>query len=157
MTEKFRGRFTVSVDSKGRISWPSKWRQSSLLKNEIVVTNSFYKGLPFLDVYSLSKWQSLEKKIDQLPELKPEVQSFQRFFLSGGTPTEIDGQGRSLLPYELRHFAKLKSEVVLVGMGDRFEIWDARLWSKVFSEFKDDFESVMQKVADFVDASRGED
>jgi MraZ protein len=154
MTEKFRGRFSIKLDAKGRMALPTRLRNCFSGDNaEIVMTNSLYKGVPFVDVYPAKKWQQLEKQIDSLPEFRPEVQAFQRFFLASGTPVEMDSQGRCLLPYDLRIYGKLKTEIVIVGMGDRFEIWDSAQWNKVFNEFKKDFDSITHMLADLSEAS----
>lgn len=152
MTEKFRGRFTVKLDNKGRMALPTRLREPLSTQSEIIITNSLYKGVPFLDVYPTKKWRELEKEIDSLPEFRPEVQAFQRFFLASGAPVELDAQGRFLVPYDLRTYGKLKTEAVIVGMGDRFEIWDASSWNKVFNEFKKDFDSIAQGLAELTEA-----
>ncbi|MEK6555129.1 MAG: division/cell wall cluster transcriptional repressor MraZ [Bdellovibrionota bacterium] len=153
MVDKFRGRFSVKLDPKGRMALPTRLRDCFAENKDIVITNSLFKGLPFLDVYPQKKWQQLEKQIDALPEFRPEVQAFQRFYLASGTPVEMDAQGRFLVPYDLRSYGKLKSDIVIVGMGDRFEIWDSSQWNKVFSEFKKDFDSITHVLADLSDAS----
>lgn len=153
MTEKFRGRYTVKVDSKGRLAWPAPVRETLGQRTKLIFTNSIFKGAPHLDVYTLKEWEKLESEIDKLPALKPEVQAFQRFYLASGTPSETDGQGRVLVPYELRAYAQLKSDVVIVGMGDRLEIWDKAQWQKVFTTLKKDYDGIMAAIASL----KGED
>lgn len=147
MTEKFRGRYSIKVDSKGRLAWPTPVRDALDQRTKLIFTNALFKGIPHLDVYTLKQWEILEAEIDQLPALKPEVQAFQRFYLSGGTPAEVDGQGRVLVPYELRQYGQIKNDVVVVGMGDRLEIWDRLLWQKVFTTLKKDHDSIVAAVA----------
>jgi MraZ protein len=154
MTEKFRGRYSIKVDSKGRLAWPVPVREALGQRTKLIFTNSIFKGSPHLDVYTIKQWEVLENEIDQLPPLKPEVQAFQRFYLASGTPGEVDGQGRVLVPYELRSYAHLKSEVVVVGMGNRIEIWDKTQWQKVFSNLKKDYDSIMAAVASLKDEEK---
>ncbi len=147
MTEKFRGRYSIKLDAKGRMAWPTLLRETFGSRTKLVVTNGLYKGQPFLDVYTQKKWEILEEKLDTMSEFRPEVQAYKRFYLASGTPVEIDSQGRILLPYDLRQFAQAKSNIVVVGMGDRIEIWDQSNWNKVFNSFKKDFDSVIASLS----------
>src|SRR5262245_34021924 len=117
-----RGRFEIKLDPKGRLSLPQGLRVG-LPGQRIVITNSRYRGLSCLDVYSLGEWQKLERRIGRLSSLRAEVQAFNRFYLSGGQTVEVDAQNRILIPQGLRRFSGLESEVVLVGLGSKFEIW----------------------------------
>lgn len=148
MTEKFRGRYSLKADAKGRVALPTSVRDTLGSRTKLVITNSLYKNLPHLDVYTMKRWEALEGEIDQLPSLRPEVQAFQRFYLASGTPVDVDGQGRALIPYELRQYAQIKSDIVIVGMGDRFEIWDRTIWQKVFLALKKEYDQVMGSVAE---------
>lgn len=154
MTEKFRGRFSTKIDSKGRLTLPTRIKKNIEAESELVVAQSFFKGQPFLNVYTLKKWQQLESQIDQLPEMRLEVQAFQRFYLASGTAVEVDGQGRFLLPYDLRKVAKIKSDVILVGSGDRFEVWDQSLWNKSMADFKNEHDSILQTISDLSELNK---
>lgn len=153
MASVFRGRFETKLDPKGRLSLPSSIRQSltqglsSTNPTSLVITNSQYKGLRCLDVYSLVAWEALEKKIASLPALKTEVQAFQRLYLSSGQVVEPDSQGRILVPQSLRSYAKLDSEVELVGMGEKFEIWSSDSWNQLFNGLSQNFEDVLSAVS----------
>jgi MraZ protein len=153
MTEKFRGRYSIKVDSKGRLAWPAPVRETLGQRTKLIFTNGIFKGVPHLDIYTLKAWENLENEIDRLPALRPEVQAFQRFYLASGTPGEVDGQGRVLIPYELRDYAQLKNDIMVVGMGSRLEIWDRALWQKVFSTLKKDYDGIMAAIANL----KGED
>jgi MraZ protein len=89
----------------------------------------------------------LEKKIDGLSALEPSVQAFNRFYLSAGQELELDTQNRLVVPQSLRKYAGLEGSLILVGMGDKFEIWDSETWSKVFSRLTDDFENLQVQVS----------
>lgn len=144
----FRGRFEIKLDPKGRLSLPPSYRQ--ILPGthpELVITNSRYRGRSCLDVYSLSEWEKLESRIAKLSSLRPEVQAFNRFYLSGGQAVALDAQNRILIPQSLRKFAGLDGQVVLVGLGTKFEIWSAETWSSIYEELTDSFEETMSAVA----------
>lgn len=144
----FRGRFEMKLDPKGRLSLPPAYRQ--ILPGttpQLVVTNARYRGRSSLDVYSLGEWERLEKRISRLSSLRPEVQAFNRFYLSGGQLLDIDAQNRILVPQSLRRYANLETGAVLVGLGEKFEIWSAESWSTVYDQLTDSFEDTMSLVA----------
>lgn len=148
MDSTFRGRFDAKLDAKGRLCLPPSFRQQLPKANSsIVVTNSQYQGKPCLDVYMFKRWQELEKRIEKMSPLKAEVQAFQRFYMSGGQVVDTDKMNRVLVPLGLRNYASLKTEVVLVGMGHKFEIWPAEVWTKMFVGLASGFESTMAAVA----------
>lgn len=119
----FIGEYNHTVDAKGRLIVPSKFREQ--LGDEFVVT----KGLDgCLFVYDNSEWKALEEKLHALPLTNANARKFARFFLAGATSCEVDRQGRILLPAVLRSFAKIDKEAVLVGVGSRIEIWSKENW-----------------------------
>lgn len=149
MAYSFRGRFEVKIDSKGRLNLPTAYKKS-LLKGSrtFVVTNSLYRTKPCLDVYPIKEWENLETRIQSLPQLKPEVQAYQRFYLSGGHEIGLDGQNRLLLPQTMRTYAQMTDEIMLVGMGKKIELWSSALWSQLFGELVDNYETILAQVAD---------
>ena len=119
----FMGEYNHTVDAKGRLIVPSKFREQ--LGDEFVVT----KGLDgCLFVYENTEWKALEEKLHALPLTNANARKFSRFFLAGATTCEVDKQGRILLPAVLRDFAKIDKDAVLVGVGSRIEIWSKELW-----------------------------
>ena len=121
--DMFMGEYTHSVDAKGRLIIPSKFRET--LGDEFVVT----KGLDHcLFAYTLKDWEVLAEKLKSLPLTNPNARKFNRFFMGGANTCEVDKQGRILLSASLRSFAKLEKEVVLVGVGGRVEIWNKDAW-----------------------------
>lgn len=119
----FKGEYNHSVDAKGRIIVPAKFRE--LLGDEFVVT----KGLDgCLFVYSNEEWQNIEKKFLEVPLTTKDARKFSRFFFAGAADCEVDKQGRVLIPSVLRDFAALQKEVVLVGVLNRIEIWSKERW-----------------------------
>ena len=144
----FRGRFEIKLDPKGRLSLPPAYRQNLADQNpEIIVTNSRYRGKSCLDVFSLGDWEKLERRIGRLSTLQPEVQAFNRFYLSGGQAAEVDAQNRILIPQSLRRYAGLESQAVLVGLGGKFEIWSQDSWNSVYEQLTDSFEDTVSEVA----------
>ena len=121
----FMGEYNHTVDAKGRVIVPSKFREQ--LGEEFVVT----KGLDgCLFAYENTEWKALEEKLHALPLTNANARKFSRFFLAGATMCEVDKQGRILLPAVLREFAKIDKDAVLVGVGSRIEIWDKATWEE---------------------------
>lgn len=119
------GEYIHTIDGKGRLIIPVKFRDA--LGEQFIVT----KGLDHcLFVYPRQEWETLEKKLRELPFTQPEVRSFVRFFFSGATECELDKQGRILLPANLRNYAQLEKDLVLVGVSSRVEIWSQTLWAE---------------------------
>ena len=128
----FMGEYNHTVDAKGRLIVPSKFREQ--LGDEFVVT----KGLDgCLFVYENTEWKALEEKLNALPLTNANARKFSRFFLAGATTCEVDKQGRILLPAVLREFARIDKDAVLVGVGSRIEIWSREAWSA-----KNDFDDI---------------
>ncbi len=123
----FRGSFEHSVDSKGRVSVPSKFRDiiADRYDGRLVMAMDFDRCLT---VYPLEEWEKLEEKIKTLPMMKKEVKDFMRFFFSSATECELDKQGRILIPPTHRERAGITKNVMLVGIIDKIEIWDAEAW-----------------------------
>ncbi|CUH94027.1 hypothetical protein P22_0089 [Propionispora sp. 2/2-37] len=117
------GEFLHSVDNKGRLILPAKFREE--IGDSFVVT----KGLDTcLFVYTKEEWSNLENKLKQLPLAKTEARAFVRFFFAGASELECDKQGRFLLPVNLREYAKLDKDVVIIGVSSRIEIWSKDVW-----------------------------
>lgn len=137
----FMGEYSHTIDAKGRIIVPAKFRES--LGNNFVVT----KGLDnCLFVYTSEDWRKFEEKLRTLPLTNKDARKFTRFFLAGAAEMEIDKQGRILIPSVLREFAALEKDVVLVGVGSRIEIWDKASWNESISIYDDDMEEVAENM-----------
>lgn len=120
------GLYKYSVDSKGRLFIPAKFRKGKN-KNFIVTI-----GLDrCLYIYPFEKWSRLEERLEDLPfKNKSEERAFKRVLLSGATESRSDFQGRILLPLHLRQHAAIKSGVVIIGVSSRIEIWAKDIWEK---------------------------
>jgi MraZ protein len=127
----FRGEYSHSIDAKGRLIIPVKFRE--LLGEQFVVTKGF-DGCLF--VFAQDGWDEFEAKLQALPMDKPEARALGRFFLSGAIDAELDKQGRILLPANLLQHAHIEKEAVVAGVGNRAEIWSKADWDKA-STFED--------------------
>lgn len=119
----FIGEYTISMDSKGRIAVPAKFR--SLLNAAAVVTRGLDKSL-FL--YTREEWEVIAGKLAALPLSKANSRAFARLMLAGAFDAELDGQGRMMIPEYLRKFASLSKRIVIAGLYNRIEIWDEQAW-----------------------------
>ena len=123
------GEYEHSIDTKGRLIMPAKLKQD--LCDTFVVT----KGLDSsLFVFSLTEWSNFEEKLKTLPLTNKNARDFVRFFLSGATECEIDKQGRFLITANLRQYAGLEKDVVIIGVGTRLEIWNKERWQSYSNE-----------------------
>ncbi len=122
------GEYNHSIDTKGRVSVPSKLRLD--LGESFIVT----KGLDnCLFAYSKDEWVTFETKLKSLPLTNTNARNFVRFFFSGATECEIDKQGRINIPQNLREYANISKDVTIVGVGTRVEIWDREKWNNYTS------------------------
>ena len=125
----FRGATSITLDSKGRIAIPTKYRERLIERAEgqIVATVDFDHCLL---LYPLPAWEELERKLMRLPSLNRQVRRLQRLMVGYASELEMDGQGRVLLPKELREFAMLDRHAMLIGQGSKFELWDQERWNQ---------------------------
>jgi len=127
------GEYEHSLDAKGRLILPAKIRED--MRDKFIVT----KGLDgCLFGFSQNEWNNFEEKLKTLPLTNKNARDFVRFFLSGAVECEIDKQGRFLISSNLRDFAELTKEVVIIGMDSRIEIWSKEKWNKCDEEISAD-------------------
>ena len=133
------GEYEHTLDAKGRLAVPAKLRES--LGGKFIIT----KGLDgCLFVYDMEQWQLLEQKLAALPMSLGDARKFTRFLFGGACEAECDKQGRVLLPPNLRRHASLEKDAVIVGVGNRVEIWDAQKWA----EYNDANEESVNELAE---------
>ncbi len=140
----FMGEFHHTIDAKGRIIVPSKFRQG--MGESFVITRGM-DGCLF--GYPKDQWTKLEAQLDKLPLTKKDARAFTRFFYSAATEVEFDKQGRINLSAPLIKFSKLEKNCVIVGVSDRIEIWDEENWNKFNEEAEENFEDISEKMTDF--------
>ena len=117
------GEYEHTLDAKGRLIMPSKLRED--IGEKFIIT----KGLDgCLFAFSIEEWKKFEEKLRTLPISNKDARNFSRFFFAGAIDCEIDKQGRFLISSNLREFAGLEKEVVIVGMDSRLEIWSKEKW-----------------------------
>ena len=135
----FRGRYEHTIDSKGRLSIPSRFREVILGKGDerLVITNFVIDSMRCLDVYPLDEWLHFEEEIKKKPKFDRRMMMFQNYYLAGACECVVDNQGRVLVPPLLRQYVGLKRDVVLVAALEKFRVWDKETWKKVFAEAED--------------------
>lgn len=124
----FRGVTQITLDAKGRMAFPSRYRErlQALCDGQLVVTvDRDYCLL----VYPLPEWEHIEQKLVRLPSLNRTARRLQRLLIGHATECQLDGNGRILLPTPLREFAGLEKRTVLIGQGNKFELWDESTWA----------------------------
>ena len=138
----FMGEYNHTIDAKSRLIIPSKFREA--LGDEFVVT----KGLDgCLFVFDNKEWAIFEEKLQKLPSLtNPDVRKFVRFFMAGATSVEVDKQGRILIPAGLKDFAALEKDTVLIGVGNRVEIWSKERYDGTVTY--EDMEEIAQHMSE---------
>lgn len=118
----FRGRHEHSIDAKGRMSIPSGFRMEIQRRSEKPPILTNYQD--HLALHPADEWEKTEEELLSLRDLRPEVQNYRRFIVSGAVECPIDNQGRILIPAYLREHAGLKNKATLAGVLDRIEIWE---------------------------------
>jgi len=137
------GEYKHTLDTKRRLSLPSKWRDE--LGKKLVIT----RGLDnCLFVYPMKEWEKITEKVGQLPLGQADTRSFNRFFLSGAVEAEVDSVGRILVPDFLKDFATLDTKVVLAGIHDRVEIWDENRWETYKKSIEAQADALAEKLGD---------
>lgn len=137
------GEFQHNIDVKGRLFMPVKLREA--LGEHFVLT----RGLDgCLFVYGPDEWNSLVAKLKQMTLMKKEARDIARYFFAGAAESECDKQGRVLVPPSLRKHAELEKNVVIVGVGNRAEIWDAAKWERYNEEVSGDVTGIVEQLVD---------
>ena len=128
--QKFRGVSNLSLDAKGRIVLPARYRDRLLeiCQSQLIITID--TDQPCLLIYPLPEWELIEEKIEALPSFNPTTRRIQRLLIGHATEVEVDTNGRMLLSNPLREYARLGKKVVLIGQGKKFELWDEERWNE---------------------------
>lgn len=135
----FIGEYIHSIDEKGRLAIPVKFRNK--LAGGAVVT----KGLDnCLSLYTEEAWEKQAEKLMNLPQTQAKSRAYARFVLAGAFGVEIDKQGRIVLPSNLREYAGVKGQAIVTGLGDHVEIWDQKAWA----EYRENIEKESVNIAE---------
>ena len=137
----FMGEYHHTIDEKGRIIIPAKFRE--MLGEKFIVTRGIENCL---FVYPNDEWQKIVTKLETLPFTKRDARQFVRFFLSGATIAEFDKQGRVNLTSPLIDYAKLQKDCVVIGTGSRLEIWSKEDWDNFFESAKDNMSDIAENL-----------
>ncbi len=121
----FMGTYQNNVDPKGRVSIPVKYRDA--LGERFFVTKGFDSCI---DIYTVDEWEKFADKLQKLSVTKRDMRNFVRFIFGNATEVELDKQGRILLPAMLRETVGIEKEVIVMGVGNKVEIWDKAKWEE---------------------------
>ena len=124
----FRGVTELSLDAKGRIAMPTRYRERLLDRcaGHMVITIDIAEKC--LAIYPLPEWEDIQQKLDALSSFNPKTAMVKRLLMGNATDVEMDGNGRLLIPTKLRKHANLSKKVVMTGQGKKFELWDEETW-----------------------------
>ncbi len=147
MNELFRGTSSLSLDVKGRLTVPTRYRQDIVDKcdGNMIITADPDECLL---LYPREEWLVVEQKIAALPTLNKQSRILQRFMIGHATDVEVDKNGRLLVPPTLRNFAGLDKQIMFVGQGKKFEIWDEARWHKNTQQWMEDIADKNELIGD---------
>ncbi len=137
----FIGEYHHTIDEKGRIIIPAKFREE--LGNNFIITRGIENCL---FVYSKENWAKITDKLSSLPFTKKDARTFNRFFMSGATDVELDKQGRVNISKPLIDYASLSKDCVIIGTGDRLEVWSQESWDSFFDSTKDSMSDIAENL-----------
>src|SRR3990167_7339463 len=131
----FRGINTITIDAKGRFAMPQKYRDVLVHHENGAIVSTIDTEETCLLLYPKRTWLPIEEKLQSLPSFNPVARRAQRLLIGHATDLELDANGRLLLPPALREYAKLNKHAVMIGQGNKFELWDETLWNKRRTEW----------------------
>lgn len=126
----FRGINAITIDGKGRLSVPARYRDALVEQSRTSLVLTIDTEETCLLLYPASQWQIIEDNLQRLPSFNAAARRIQRLLIGHATDVEVDANGRILLPPLLRDYAHLSKRVVMIGQGNKFEVWDEALWQK---------------------------
>ncbi len=140
----FIGEYNHTVDGKGRVSLPARFRED--LKDDFYITRGMDNCL---FIYDKDEWTKMDEKIRSLKLTKRAARDFSRLFYAGAMEINFDKQGRILIPPHLREFGKIEKDVVIVGVSSRIEIWSKDNWDKYIGEDSMNYDDLTEKLDEF--------
>lgn len=135
----FIGEFSHTVDEKGRVNVPAKFRGD--LTQGLVVTRGIDRCL---SVYPIDEWQRIAQKLSALPLSNRKSRAFTRLILAGAWDATLDSQGRIMIPEYLRSYASIRKHVIVTGLYNRIEIWDEDYWNQYRAQAEHDSENIAE-------------
>ena len=143
----FYGEYLHTIDRKGRLILPSKFRESA--KNHFIDKFFITRGLDkCLFMFSEDEWHAQEQKFKSLPITKQQSRTFNRLYFSGAVEIIADKQGRILIPQFLKEFAGIKRDVMIIGVSNRIEIWAREKWQEFYGNNQPIFEDIAEQLMD---------
>jgi MraZ protein len=139
----FYGQYLHTIDRKDRLIIPAKFRQQLAdgYIEKLYITTGLDKCL---FVFPEEEWKIQEQKFKNMPFTKSDSRKFNRLFFSGAQEVTFDKQGRILVPQFLKNYAQIKKNVIILGISNRFEIWDKDTWNEYYGQTKDLFEEIAE-------------
>ncbi|MCX5710553.1 MAG: division/cell wall cluster transcriptional repressor MraZ [Candidatus Omnitrophica bacterium] len=143
----FYGEFIHSIDRKGRLILPAKFRE--VAKNHFIEKFYVTRGLDkCLFMLAEEEWRSQENKLKAMSFTKQQSRTFNRLYFSGAMEVIPDSQGRILLPQNLKDYAEIKKDVIVVGVSNRVEIWAKNKWDEFYGNSRSSYEEISEKLMD---------
>lgn len=141
----FLGRHNHNLDTKGRLALPARYRDK--LSEGVVITRGFD---PCLLVYPLDTWMPLAERVAGLSISDPDVRKLRRMLFADAVDVQLDGQGRVLVPAELREYASIEREAVVVGVHTFIEVWSPTMWESQSANLDRDGSTIAERLADLI-------
>lgn len=141
----FLGRHNHNLDAKGRLALPARYRDK--LSEGVVITRGFD---PCLLVYPLDAWMPLAERVAGLSISDPDVRKLRRMLFADAVDAQLDGQGRVIVPAELREYASIEREAVVVGVHTFIEIWSPATWAAQSANIDQDGSTIAERLADLI-------
>ena len=143
----FYGEYIHSIDRKGRLILPAKFRD--VAKENGVEKFFLTRGLDkCIFMFSEDEWKPQEQKFKSVSFTRKESRTFNRMFFSGAVDVIPDRQGRFIIPQYLKDFAEIKRDTIIIGVSNRIEIWDTNVWRDFYANSKNSFEETAEKIID---------
>lgn len=141
----FYGEYEHTLDRKGRLVIPSRFRE--VLKEHFVEKFFVTRGLErCLFVFPEDEWRSQEQKFKSMSFTRADSRRFNRLFFGGASEVILDKQGRILLPQTLKKWAGIKREIIVVGVSNRFELWNRDNWEEYYGSSRESFEDIAERL-----------
>ena len=141
----FLGRYAHNLDAKGRLAIPARYRDA--LAEGVVLTRGIDRCLA---LYPLAAWRPLAEKVAALPLTDADARNFRRLVFAEAADLELDGQGRILIPPDLRRYAEIEREAFVVGVDTSIEIWSPARWEAVSASLDVDGAEIAQRLASLI-------
>jgi MraZ protein len=129
LSTMFRGATKITLDAKGRLAFPTRYRERLAARCEGQLVCTVDQDYCLL-IYPLPDWEEIERKLMRLPSLNKKSRRLQRLMVGYASEVDLDSHGRILIPRELREFASLDRQAILFGQGNKFELWDEARWNE---------------------------